>query len=56
MAPPDRHRPTIDNMHSRTAALAKDASADGDEFLAYLYTMALQHIEEKVTEARRRRA
>ena len=38
---------TLKDMHRTTAILAQAAGDVGDEFLKYLYAMALRHIEEE---------
>lgn len=38
---------TLKDMHRTTAILAQAAGDVGDEFLKYLYVMALMHIEEE---------
>lgn len=43
---------TAEDMHRRTAILAQAAGDAGDEFLKYLYAMALRHIEEETTAPR----
>lgn len=40
---------TAEDMHLRTAILEQDAGDVNDEFLKYLYAMALRHIEEETT-------
>ena len=38
-------------MHQRTSSLIPLAKEDGDEFIQYLYRIALMHIEDKAREA-----
>lgn len=47
MAAREQPRITTDELHGRTAALARAAGEAGDDFLKYLYVMALRHIEEE---------
>lgn len=37
---------TKNDLHGKTAMLAREAGELGDDFLKYLYIMALRHIEE----------
>lgn len=42
-----KNQMSVADMHRRTSLLAEAAGSSGDDFLQYLYGLALAHLEEK---------